>query len=75
MHNFENTFYDSCGIGRNLWETAEVDIQATRFTKGDCLFIYTNYTTNFYVAFFTKGFCALRYCNNDNAIGKDLTVV
>jgi len=56
MHNFENRFYDSIGIGRNLQETAEVYIQATLFTKGDSLFLYTNYTTKFYAAFFTKGF-------------------
>lgn len=72
MHNFENRFDCSSGIGRNIRETAEVDIQATLFTKGDTLFMYTNYTTKFYIAFFTKGFCALRYCNNDNAIGKYL---
>jgi len=33
------------GIGRNVREAAEVDIQATLFTKGDSLIMYTNYTT------------------------------
>lgn len=45
MNNFENRFYDSNGIGRNIRETADIDIQATLFTEGDSLFMYTNYTT------------------------------
>ena len=61
MHNFENRFYNSSGIGRNLQETAEVDTQATLFTKVDSLFMYTNYTTTQYLLAYTYFICV--YCN------------
>ena len=75
MHNFESRFYDNSGVGWNIWEKAEVEIQVTLCTKGAPLFMYSNGTTKFNVAFFTKSFYPSRYCNNDNAIEKYLTVV
>jgi hypothetical protein len=75
MRNFDSRLYDNSGLDWNIWETAKVEIQATLCMKGDPLFMYSNCTTKFNVAFFMKGFYALRYCNNDNAIEKYLIVV
>jgi hypothetical protein len=43
-------------VGRNIEEIAEFEIQVTLYTKSDFLFMCTNYTTKFYVAFFADGF-------------------